>query len=290
MPDSVSNMLIPAGAGVGLKAEHFDDILGGAKGAQWFEVHAENYMCAGGQPHHYLTRIRENYPLSIHGVGLSIGAECGIDPVHLARLKTVCDRYQPGLVSEHLAWSTHTVGYLNDLLPVPYTHDVLQRVCVHIDQIQNSLGRQILLENPSTYLQFEASEMDEVTFITEVSKRSGCGLLLDVNNVYVSATNHGYCASDYLMRFPVAAVQELHLAGFGEDVDDGGARLLIDSHDAPIAQAVWALLETTLMLTGPKPILIERDSNLPPWSVLVLEAKMANDYLSRESMAEVRYG
>jgi uncharacterized protein (UPF0276 family) len=268
---------IPAKAGVGFKGEHAADILADAdQPACWFEVHAENYMGAGGPPHARLTEIRNHYPLSIHGVGLSIGAEQGLDPVHLDRLKYVVDRYQPGLVSEHLAWSTHDGHYLSDLLPLPYTQDVLDRVVRHMDQVQTHLGRQILLENPSTYIAFEERDYEEVDFIAEIARRSGCGLLLDVNNVFVSATNHGYSAAAYLDAFPVQHVGEVHLAGHAEDSDDDGAALLIDSHDRPVIDPVWSLYRRLIKRTGPLPSLIEWDDDLPDWPQLAEEVRRAS--------------
>jgi uncharacterized protein len=204
-------------------------------------VHAENYMGAGGHPHRILTRMREDFPLSVHGVGLSIGSPTGLDPVHLARLRAVVDRYQPAMVSEHLAWSTHDDHFFNDLLPVPYDEQTLARVCDHIDQVQEALGRKILLENPSTYVAFDAATMSETDFIRAIAQRTGCSLLLDINNVHVSATNHGYGALDYLADFPLLSVEEIHLAGHATDEDDAGLPLLIDSHDRPVDDVVWSL-------------------------------------------------
>ncbi|MHA1523752.1 MAG: MNIO family bufferin maturase [Alphaproteobacteria bacterium] len=274
---------IPALAGVGLKPVHFDDILGDNKGENaavaWFEVHAENYMGAGGPPHHYLSRIRDKYPLSVHGVGLSIGGDAPLDEAHLDRLKTVVDRYQPGLVSEHLAWSSHNAGFLNDLLPLPYTDETLARVCEHIDQVQSYLGRQILLENPSTYVVFETSTMTEIDFIKLIAQRTGCGLLLDVNNVFISATNHETDAHAFIAAFPLDAVGEVHLAGHTKDTDDAGKPLLIDSHDRPIVDDVWALYTYTLDLIGPKPTLIEWDGDVPTWPVLRGQAEQAHQLL-----------
>ncbi len=266
---------IPARAGVGLKPEHYADILDGAPDVGWFEVHAENYMGEGGPPHHYLTAIRSRYPLSVHGVGLSIGSDGPLDRAHLARLAAVCDRYRPGLVSEHLAWSTHDGTYLNDLLPVPYDDETLRRVAEHVDEVQSTLGRQMLLENPSTYVQFESSDLSEIEFLTELVKRTGCGLLLDVNNVFVSATNHAYDARAYLDAFPVEHVGEIHLGGHAEDRDDGDARLLIDAHGSAVADPVWDLYAHAIARTGEMPTLIERDNDVPPWPVLEDEARRA---------------
>lgn len=273
---------IPARAGVGLKPEHFDTIAKDRPAIGWFEVHAENYMEAGGPPHHYLTRIRSDYPLSVHGVGLSIGADAPLDMAHLARLKAVCDRYQPGLVSEHLAWSTHEGVYLNDLLPVPYTAATLDRVVEHIDQVQCALGRRILLENPSTYVVFATSEMSEVEFIRSVARRTGCGLLLDVNNVFVSASNHGFDPKAYIDQFPLDRVEEIHLGGHAVDRDDAGRVLLIDAHGSEVADPVWDLFTHTIKRAGCRPVLIEWDNDVPEWETLYREAFRAEAVLFRE--------
>lgn len=270
-----SRTALPPRAGLGLKPEHFRAILDAPPDLGFFEVHAENYMVAGGPFHHYLTKIRERFALSIHGVGLSIGGEAPLDRDHLERLKTLLDRYQPESFSEHLAWSGHGGHFYNDLLPVPYTDDTLRRVCEHIDETQSTLKRRILLENPATYVEFEASTWGEADFIAEIVRRTGCGLLLDVNNAYVSAVNHHRDAQAYIDRLPLAAVGEIHLAGFAEDIDAAGARLLIDSHGAPVAEAVWALYEHTIRRLGPTPTLIERDQNIPPFAVLLAEAQAA---------------
>lgn len=266
---------IPARAGVGLKADHYDDILGGKPDIGWFEVHPENYMGKGGPSHHYLTVIRENYPLSLHGVGLSIGSDAPLNKDHLDRLKVLADRYQPGLMSEHLAWSTHEEAYYNDLLPVPYTEETLQRVVEHIDEFQNHIGRQILLENPSTYVRFSNTDMSEVDFLKQIAARSGCGLLLDVNNVFVSATNHGYDPVAYIDEFPVEHVGEIHLGGHAVDEDDAGAKLLIDSHGAEVVDPVWELYTRAISRAGPVPTLIEWDNDIPEWPVLFEEAMRA---------------
>lgn len=278
---------IPARAGVGLKLEHIDEIVTNNPDIGWFEIHAENYMEAGGPPHYYLSRIREQYPLSVHGVGLSIGAHAPLDKAHLARLKGVCTRYEPGLVSEHLAWSTHDGVYLNDLLPIPYTGRTLQRVCEHIDEVQTVLGRIILLENPSTYVRFESSDMNEIDFLAAVAQFTGCGLLLDVNNVYVSATNHGYDPARYIDVFPMEHVREFHLGGHSTDRDDAGAPLLIDSHGSEVADPVWQLYAHALSRCSARPTLIEWDNEVPAWSVLFAEAKRAEQLLR---LQEVRDG
>ena len=272
---------LPARAGIGLKPEHFREILDGAPDIGFFEIHAENYMVDGGPFHHYLTRIRERYPLSIHGVGLSIGGEAPLDEVHLARLARLVDRYQPESFSEHLAWSSHGGNFYNDLLPVAYDHDTLRRVCAHVDRAQERLGRRMLLENPATYVEFAASTLAEAEFIGEVVRRTGCGLLLDVNNAHVSCTNHGRDARTYLQALPLDAVRQIHLAGFAVDADAAGAPLLIDSHGSPVAAAVWDLYDFVLERVGPQPTLIERDNDIPPLPVLLAEAGQAERRLAR---------
>ncbi|WP_084404143.1 DUF692 domain-containing protein [Marinobacterium litorale] len=261
--------------GIGLKPEHFEAILTQRPPLQFVEVHAENYMMAGGPGHHYLSRIHEHYQLSVHGVGLSIGGDADLDIAHLKRLSELLERHQPECFSEHLAWSTHSGCFLNDLLPVPYTQARLQQVCDHIDQTQTYLKRQMLLENPATYLQYRSSQMAETEFINEVLQRTGCGLLLDINNVYVSCINHGWNSAHYINALPLDRIGEIHLAGFSRDQDDLGAPLLIDSHDAPVAKAVWTLYRQTLERCGPKPTLIERDGNLPSLTTLADEALQA---------------
>lgn len=273
--------MMPTGVGVGLKAQHYRDILEDEPGIGWFEIHPENYMGAGGPPQAYLSRIRARYPLSVHGVGLSIGGSAPLDGDHLDRLKTVVDRFEPGLVSEHLAWSTHQGACFNDLLAVPYTQETLQTVCDHIDQVQAHLGRVILLENPATYITFTTSTFDEIDFISEIARRTGCGLLLDVNNVYVSCINHGRDAEDYIDRYPMAPVGEIHLAGHAEDRNDQGGRLLIDAHDRPVADAVWALYGRAVARIGPVPTLIEWDNDIPDWATLFAEAQAADAVMRR---------
>lgn len=212
---------------------------------------------------------------------MSIGGPQPLDRDHVGRFKSLVERYEPALVSEHLAWSTHETTFFNDLLPLPYTEDSLSRVCAHIDEVQEAIRRPILLENPSTYVMFPESTMSETDFIRAISRRTGCGLLLDVNNVFVSATNHGYSALEYLSDFPLAAVGEIHLAGHAEQADDEGELLLIDSHDGPVADAVWKLYELVIQKRGPVPTLIEWDSNIPDWPVLKAEAIAAQRILDR---------
>ena len=272
---------LPYRAGLGLKTEHFTEVLETRPDIGFFEVHAENYMVAGGPFHHYLGLIRAQYPLSLHGVGLSIGGEGPLDREHLARLATLIERYQPQSFSEHLAWSSHGPVFLNDLLPLAYDACTLERVCEHVDQVQSALKRPMLLENPSTYLQFERSTLDETDFISQIVRRTGCGLLLDVNNVYVSCINHQRDPLTYIDALPLHAVGEIHLAGFAEDTDSLGDRLLIDDHGAPIDNAVWQLYAQVLARTGAVATLIERDNQVPAFSVLQAEARQAEWYLSQ---------
>ena len=272
---------LPLRAGLGLKTEHFAQVLDTCPDIGFFEVHAENYMVAGGPFHHYLGLIRAQYPLSLHGVGLSIGGEGPLDREHLARLATLIERYQPQSFSEHLAWSSHGPVFLNDLLPLAYDASTLDRVCAHVDQVQSTLKRPMLLENPSTYLQFQRSTLDETDFISEIVRRTGCGLLLDVNNVYVSCINHQRDPLAYIDALPLHAVGEIHLAGFAEDTDSLGDRLLIDDHGAPIDNAVWQLYAQVLARTGALATLIERDNQVPAFSVLQAEARQAEWYLSQ---------
>lgn len=274
---------LPDRSGIGLKPEHVRDLLGRRRATGFIEVHAENYMGAGGAPHAFLALLRERYPLSLHGVGLSIGAEGRLDADHLDRLAALIDRYEPQSFSEHLAWSTHGDTYLNDLLPVAYTGETLRRVAGHIDEVQDRLGCTMLLENPSTYVAFAASDWSETDFLAEIVRRTGCGLLLDLNNVQVTCTNHGLDPVGYLDAFPVAAVGEIHLAGYAMDRDSLGARLLIDAHGTPVADDVWALYRHTLMRTGSRPTLIEWDNDVPPLTTLLAEAAKADIALEAEA-------
>lgn len=273
-------------AGTSFKHEHLNAIL--ARGLQdgFFEVHAENYMGAGGPPHRALEAIRERYPLSVHGVCMSIGAPGALDAAHLARFRDVVARYEPALVSEHLAWSSHGGTFFNDLLPLPYTNETLAKVCEHIGQVQDTIRRPILLENPSTYVAFASSTMSETDFIRTIAQRTGCGLLLDINNVFVSATNHGFSAEAYLAEFPLEAVGEIHLAGHSEQRDDENALLLIDSHDRVIADPVWALYRDVVSRIGPVATLIEWDSQLPDWPVLQEQARIAQQVMTTREMCE----
>ncbi len=271
----------PRKAGAGFKHEHLADILRDERSVGFFEVHAENMMCKGGAPHAAFETLRQDYPVFVHGVGLSIGAKGALDKDHLERLKVVVERYEPQVVSEHLAWSTHDTTYYNDLLPVPYDQNTLDRVVQHVNEVQDYLGRDILLENPSTYVAFNTSTMSETDLIHEIAKRTGCGLLLDVNNVFVSATNHSYSPEHYLADFPLEKVREIHLAGHATEADDNGAPLLIDTHDRPVASDVWALFEAVVAKRGIVPTLIEWDNDIPAWAVLKHEAQLADMILAR---------
>lgn len=283
------NPLLPARAGLGLKSQHLREVLSERPAVGFWEVHAENYMVAGGPAHHGLRAIRDHYPLSLHGVGLSIGSEVSLDAEHLSRLRALIRRYEPAVFSEHLAWSSHGGSFFNDLLPVPYDRKTLDRVCAHVDQVQSRLARRILIENPSTYVEFVCSTMSETAFLTELVTRTGCGLLLDVNNAYVSAINHGRNPYAYIDEFPLAAVDEIHLAGFTEDVDAAGDRLLIDTHGASIAGDVWALYAHALGVLGrPVATLIERDSDVPPLHALLAEAQQADGALQRVYASDLR--
>jgi uncharacterized protein (UPF0276 family) len=266
-------------AGTSFKHEHLPAIL--AEGTQrgFFEVHAENYMGAGGPPHRALEAIRRDHPVSLHGVCMSIGGPQPLDKAHLTRFRNLVARYEPALVSEHLAWSTHQTTYFNDLLPLPYTAATLGRVCDHIDEVQEAIGRPLLLENPSTYVTFRESTMSETSFVRAVARRTGCGLLLDINNVFVFATNHGFSAREYLADFPLSLVGEIHLAGHAEQLDDEGCPLLIDSHDGPVADTVWKLFEIVIGKCGPIPTLVEWDSKIPDWPILKAEAAAAQAIL-----------
>lgn len=266
---------LPKAPGVGYKPQHFPAIIADAGAVRWLEIHAENYMGQGGRPLAQLRHLAERFPISVHGVGLSIGGEGALDPEHLARLAHLCGWLQPASFSEHLAWSTHEGAFLNDLLPLPYTAATLARVVSHIDQVQTALGRQMLLENPSTYLAFAETEMDEIDFLTEIARRSGCGLLLDVNNVHVACTNRGVDPVAYIERFPLHLVGEIHLGGHAEDLGDHGMPLLIDAHGQEVADPVWALYARTIARGGAKPTLIEWDNDVPDWPVLEAEAGRA---------------
>lgn len=263
--------------GIGLRTPHVHELLSTRHGrspiVDWLEVHAENYM-GGGAAVSLIERLRETYPISLHGVGLSLGSADGVDMLHLRKLRTLCSRLQPILVSEHLSWSVNNGRYYNDLLPLPYTKDTLDIVCRNIDAAQNALAWQILIENPSLYLRYHISEIPEYEFLGEVSRRTGCAILCDVNNIFVSAHNTGFDAQKYIEGLPAAAVQEIHLAGhFRSDAD--GQDILIDDHGSEVIPPVWALYAQAIKRFGPIPTLIEWDNNLPPLDRLIAQARMA---------------
>ena len=272
---------LPNSAGVGYKAQHYSDILNDPAPVEWLEIHAENYMGDGGRPLAQLRFLAERFPISVHGVGLSIGGEGPLDQDHLARLKHLVGWLNPASFSEHLAWSTHDTSFFNDLLPLPYTKATITQVAAHVNEVQDALGRRMLLENPSTYLAFDESEMSEIDFLKEVVARTGCGLLLDVNNVFVSATNQKTDPVSYINAFPMDAVGEIHLGGHDEDHDDHGAPLLIDSHGREVVDPVWALYAHTLSVSGPRPTLIEWDNDVPDWPILAAEAERATKVLTQ---------
>ena len=270
---------LPDAPGVGYKPQHFSEIVDDAGPVAWLEIHAENYMGDGGRPIAQLRHLSERFAFSVHGVGLSIGGEGPLDSEHLARLRHLVGWLDPASFSEHLAWSTHDSAFLNDLLPLPYTEASLARVAEHIDEVQEVVGRRMLLENPSSYLAFEESTLAETEFLREIAERTGCGLLLDVNNVFVSATNLGTDPVSYIDAFPLELVGEIHLGGHNDDEDDHGARLLIDDHGREVADPVWSLFDYTIRKSGPRPSLIEWDNDVPEWPVLKAEASRAASVL-----------
>jgi uncharacterized protein len=270
----VSARAIPARCGIGLRPDHYRELIAQRPGIGWLEVHSENYFCEGGQPLHFLERARKDYPVSLHGVGLSLGSTDALSRTHLEQLARLIDRIEPGLISEHLSWSSVGGRFYNDLLPLPYTDEALRVVCEHVGQAQDYLGRQLLVENVSSYLQFAESCIPEWEFVAEVARRTGCALLLDVNNIYVSSVNHGFDPTRYLRGIPRARVHEIHLAGH-----DHNGSCLIDTHGARVAEPVWALYREALVRFGRVPTLIEWDTDLPPLAVLVDEATIADKVL-----------
>lgn len=284
------DVTLPDAAGIGFKPQHFAALTASPGPVRWIEIHAENYLGDGGRPLAQLRALAEAFAVSVHGVGLSIGGEAPPDPDHLARLARLLAWLEPASFSEHLAWSSHDGRYLNDLLPLPYTAATLARVCDHVDQVQDRLGRRMLLENPSSYLAFAESSWSEPDFLAEIARRTGCGLLLDVNNVFVSATNLGTDPRAYVDGFALDRVGEIHLGGHDEDRDDEGAPLLIDSHGRAVADPVWALLEHVLDAAGPRPVLIEWDNDVPDWPVLRAEAARAEAALARARRRSRRKG
>ncbi|WP_432257598.1 MNIO family bufferin maturase [Cupriavidus sp. TMH.W2] len=272
---------IPARAGIGLRFRHHQAVLEERPPIAWFEAHTENYMGGGSAPD-CLDAIRRDYPISLHGVGLSLGSAEGLDAGHLERVRRVVERVEPGLVSEHLSWSISGGTYLADLLPLPLTEEALTVVCRHVDQTQTYLKRRILIENPSTYLRFGHSIIPEWEFLAEVSRRTGCGILCDVNNIYVSASNHGWNALTYLDALPPSAVAEVHLAGHSVRPLDQGRVLRIDDHGSRVAQPVWDLFEQALRRFGTVPTLIEWDTNVPALEVLMEESAIAQAAMERQ--------
>ena len=277
---------IPAQAGVGLRAPHYREFLETRPAAGWLEAHPENYFTAGGKPLHFLEQLRTCYPLSLHGVGLSIGSTDLLNIRHLDRLKELIQRFEPALVSEHLSWGSVGGRYHNDLLPLPYTEEALEHMVTRVGQVQDYLDRQILVENVSSYLEYQLSVIPEWEFITELARRAGCGLLLDVNNLYVNACNHGFDPEIFLAAIPVERVQEIHLAGFTVNTFSDG-QILIDTHSRPVCEQVWALYRKAVQRFGPVPTLIEWDADLPPLPVLLAEADRADTILQEERYARV---
>lgn len=271
------------GVGIGFKPMHMESLLAETAAVDFIEVHAENYMGAGGLPHHQLTQLRERLPLSVHGVGLSLGGEAALDEAHLSRLKKLVSRYQPAIVSEHLAWSVHDGRFLADLLPISYNDANLDRMCRHVDQVQSLLQRQLLIENPSHYVLMNDDSMTEVAFLRQLVKRTGCALLLDLNNVMVSCHNTGITSGRYLADFPFAAVAEIHLAGHSNITLDGGGTLHLDDHGSAVSAATWRLYRDVLGALaragrGATPTLIEWDRNIPAWPALLAESQRARRY------------
>ncbi|MFZ4833691.1 DUF692 domain-containing protein [Rouxiella sp. Mn2063] len=271
------NNAVQLGAGLGLKPEHYSQAYSGPTDI-WYEVHCENYMVDGGPRITWLDAIRQRHPISLHGVSLSLASDSLPDPQQLARFRAAVDRFEPALVSEHLAWSQWQGNYYPDLLPFPRTSAALKHIIDNVSCTQDALGRQIAIENPTHYLAMSEHQWDEIDFLQALSKSSGCGLLLDINNVYLSANNLGFDAGSYLDRFPAEAIMEIHLAGFQSDND---SELLIDSHDSPVSREVWQLYERLIKRIGPRPTLIERDDRLPDFSVLLSERGLAQQILAR---------
>jgi uncharacterized protein (UPF0276 family) len=269
---------MPPTAGLGLKSQHYADALAAEDEGLWFEVHPENYMAAGGPRLRWLEAIRARHPLSLHGVGLSLAADADPDPAHLAALKALAKRFEPFVVSEHLAWSTHRGVHQPDLLPFPRTRAALDRIAGNVGRAQDVLGRKILIENPSLYLPLTGHDLDETDFLIDLTRRTGCGLLVDVNNVFVSAANLRYAAETYLDALPAEAIGEIHLAGHG--ADEGGSALLIDTHGAPVAEPVWTLYQRLIDRVGPRPTLIERDDDIPTFETLMAERDRAHGMLT----------
>ena len=275
---AVAPLGIAPAAGIGLRAPHYREMLARRPSLAFLEIHSENYFGAGGPPHHYLEQLRRDYPLSLHGVGLSLGSSDPLDPTHLAKLKRLAERYQPSLISDHLCWTSVDGTHAHDLLPLPFTRAMARHVARRILAAQDTLGRRLLVENASSYVAFAESDMSEWEFVNEVVAEADCLLLLDVNNVYVNAVNHGFDARDYLAAMPAARVAEIHLAGFDTDAR---AQCLVDTHGKPVHAPVWALYRETVRRIGPRPTLIEWDADIPPLDMLLDEAAKANTILEQ---------
>jgi uncharacterized protein (UPF0276 family) len=267
-------------AGVSLKPQHYAEVLKASAAGLWFEVHPENYMCDGGPRLAWLEAIRQQHPLSLHGVGLSLAADEDPAPGHLAALKRLADRFEPFVMSEHLAWSQRGDVYHPDLLPFPRSREALDRVVANVSRAQDALGRRLLIENPSLYMPIKGHEFGEVEFLTELVRRSGCGLLVDVNNIHVSANNLGFSAEAYVDAIPAGVIGEIHLAGSAPDENIGDA-LLIDTHGEPVSDAVWTLYERLVARIGARPTLIERDDNIPAFAALLEERDIAAGIMAR---------
>jgi uncharacterized protein len=274
----VSTAGVPAAAGIGLRFQHHQEVLETQPAIAWLEVHTENYL-GGGPSARTLDAVRRNYPLSLHGVGLSLGSVGALDLEHLLRVREAVRRFEPGLVSEHLSWSIVTGNYLPDLLPLPMTEEALNVVSRHVEQAQSVLGRRLLVENPSTYVQFAHSTIPEWEFLACLAQRTGCGILCDVNNIFVSATNHGWDMDTYLRGLPEGAIGEVHLAGHATRQLQGGGTLLIDDHASTVAPEVWRLYAQAMQLYGPVPTLVEWDNNIPSLEVLLSQARKASELL-----------
>jgi len=293
--DPIPANALPNRAGIGLKAQHYQELHDGLPDdIGWLEVHSENHMCAGGPTSHWLNAFRERYPISLHGVGMSLGSAGPLDPVHLQRLVDLDGRVEAARISEHLSWSiarnaTGGGDYLNDLIALPYTEESLDIFATHVIEMQDALKRPVLIENPSSYLRYEHSVIAEPEFLCEVVKRTDCGVLLDVNNVYVSARNHGFDAHEYIAQVPGERVGEIHLAGHSQTTFNGRT-IRIDDHGSPVCDAVWDLYAHTIERIGAKPTLIEWDSNIPELNVLLGEARKADAILAAaQSKPEVRH-
>lgn len=269
--------------GIGFKPMHLEALLERGRDLGLVEIHAENAMGAGGPPHACIDAVRAAFPLSVHGVGLSIGGEAPLDRAHLERLARVVDRFEPVLVSEHLAWSTHGGVFFNELLPIAYDDETLDRVVAHVHQVQDRLRRRVLIENPSSVVAFAGSTLEEADFLEALVARSGCGLLLDLNNVVVSQENRGESAAPYLDRFPIHAVGEIHLAGHAVETLDDGSFLRIDDHGSSVGDPVWALYATVLARRGPVPTLVEWDTDVPSFEVVAAEARRTRDAHLRQA-------